>query len=276
MTNKLIRFLEKLGIIENKNEIRAYWAVGKNCPNFGDMLTPYIIEKVSNSKVKICSRRCLKKYFTVTGSILGWTNKNAIIWGAGIITKDQKVKKPAEILAVRGPLTRDNLLRQGCSCPEIYGDAALILPLLFNPGTKKIYKLGIIPHYTDYEKIKRIVEDKSILVINLLNPVEKVIEDINSCENTISSSLHGIIVSHAYNIPSLWVKFSDNLMGDGTKFLDYFLSININPYQAFDFENHKEIKISEITYLINSRKESLPEKIDISGFMRVCPFKCKS
>jgi hypothetical protein len=57
--------------------------------------------------------------------------------------------------------------------------------------------------------------------------LEKVIDKIVSCTFTISSSLHGIVVSHAYNINSLWVRFADTL-GKGPvdlkgdfKFRDY-------------------------------------------------------
>ena len=74
-----------------------------------------------------------------------------------------------------------------------------------------------------------------MLVINLLEPnVEIVLENFNSCEVTISSSLHGLIVSHTYNIPSLWYHLNDKpLYGDNIKFDDYFSSVGIHNYKPF-------------------------------------------
>jgi len=92
-------------------------------------------------------------------------------------------------------------------------------------------------------------ERKDIKVINLINKdIELVINDILSCEKTISSSLHGLIVSDAYNIPNKWVKFNDKLCGDDTKFYDYFKSVKRVDINYIDCLNYKKIK--ENTYNI--------------------------
>jgi len=46
----------------------------------------------------------------------------------------------------------------------------------------------------------------------------------------ISSSLHGLIIAHAYNIPAIWVRLGNRLYGDNIKFRDYLLSVGIEPY----------------------------------------------
>ena len=75
----------------------------------------------------------------------------------------------------------------------------------------------------------------------------KIIDEINSCQVIISSSLHGIITCHAYNIPCLWYKFSEKIVGDGIKFADYFSSVNIKPYNPFKLHlNTKAIDIIKI------------------------------
>jgi hypothetical protein len=43
----------------------------------------------------------------------------------------------------------------------------------------------------------------------------------------VSSSLHGIILAHAYGIPVAWTEFSTGLKGDGVKFLDHYASVGI-------------------------------------------------
>ena len=102
---------------------------------------------------------------------------------------------------------------------------------------------------------------ENLLIIDVLNKPEIVIEQINSCKRTLSSSLHGIIVSHAYGIPSLWCKLGVTpLSGDNIKFEDYFSSVNITPYKdlKLDFKaniieqsNHLFIKKSELSLINN-------------------------
>ncbi|KCZ71782.1 Polysaccharide pyruvyl transferase [Candidatus Methanoperedens nitroreducens] len=250
--------------------IRAYWWSGERNRNFGDALSPYLVEKISHKKPVLCSKHCSKEYYIVTGSVIGAANKNAIIWGAGILYRYEKIKKPKKIFAVRGPLTRKRLLESGYECPEVYGDPALLLPRLYTPKTKKQYDLGIIPHYVDYNRVKNEIDTGDALIINLLDPIEQVIDSVYSCKRTVSSSLHGIITSHTYGVPSVWVEFSNRLVGDGTKFNDYFLSVNIEPYKPFNFKN----QIPSTDELISIADKGTNELcIDLDKLMDSCPFK---
>ncbi len=265
----LLNIFKKYGIIEiDRRKIRSYWWSGEGNRNFGDLLTPYLIYKISGKNAFLCSRKCLKDYYVITGSILGSTNSNAVVWGAGILRLNQKIKKPKRILAVRGPLTRERFLYLGYACPEVYGDPALLLPRFYKPKVKKKYILGIIPHYVDYSRIKKLLNPEEVLVINLLDPVEKVIDNILSCWQTISSSLHGLITSQAYNIPSVWAEFSNKVVGDGTKFKDYFLSVGIEPYEPYNFL--EEIpSTKELIKIASYRKDKI--KLDLNKLMRACP-----
>ena len=176
-------------------------------------------------------------------------NKDTIVWGSGIRDIDQNINKGI-IKSVRGPLTRKRLLEIGCYCPPIYGDPGLLLPLYYNPVVEKKYTLGIIPHYIHYDIVSKMYNGlKGIKVIKLINKdIELVINDILSCEKTISSSLHGLIVSDAYNIPNKWVKFNNKINGDDTKYYDYFKSVKRVDINYIDCSNYK--KIPENTYNI--------------------------
>ena len=99
--------------------------------------------------------RSQKDNYLAIGSTLGMlTNEHTIVWGSGTIDDSRVLDcHPKKILAVRGPLTRQWLLKQGVDCPEVYGDPALLLPRLYTPSVqKKRYKLGIIPHYDDFNQ----------------------------------------------------------------------------------------------------------------------------
>lgn len=234
-----------------------YSRSGDNGKNFGDMLTQYIYKKVIGKEAiyKKPSKVPNDDILFGAGSIIARVEENTIVWGTGIMYMKDTFKKPKKILSVRGPLTRKRCIEQGYDCPEIYGDIGLILPKFYNPKVYKIYKVGIIPHYVDFELVKTMYKnDNSIIIINVLDDTETIIDNILKCEMTISSSLHGLIVSHAYNIKSAWVKFSNKIAGHGTKYIDYYQSLNINninrPIKIDNYKSKSEI-ISIIDKTIN-------------------------
>tara|TARA_R100000935_G_C2813252_1_gene156042 strand:- start:172 stop:993 length:822 start_codon:yes stop_codon:yes gene_type:complete len=260
-----------------------YWSeikfIFKEKENYGDLLSKYLVEKISGKKVKWVHPKkqpwfkLNKKNYLAIGSIIHHSTKNSIVWGSGIIDRNQKVSK-ADFRAVRGPRTRDFLLNLGYDCPKIYGDPALLLPAFYNPTVKKKYRLGVIPHYHDFYLAKEIFGSTSdVLVINLMTmDVEDVTRQILSCEKSISSSLHGLIVSQAYNIPCVWVEFSKKLFGDGVKFTDYFESVAIEPYVPPFLVKNENIDLE--TLFIKFSTLPPQGKLDEvkEALMAVCPF----
>jgi len=211
----------------DKDTIRMSWDQGTN---FGDAFNPYLIKALTNRNVVWVNRKYYHKpYLMSIGSILQKSTSNALVWGTGFISADSKLNEnPKKIYAVRGPRTRNRLIELGYSCPEIYGDPALLIPKIYDPKIEKNYKLGIIPHYVDKDNpnLKNFF-DKDILIIDIKQKNHfEFINQLLSCEKIVSSSLHGIIVSDAYKIPSIWVEFSNKVKGDGFKFLDYFESVH--------------------------------------------------
>ncbi len=218
-----------------------YWSSklyeDKSQENYGDILSRYIVERLSGAPVvffnALKQRKSLfkKKYLMAIGSILAHAQNKAHIWGSGIITREDQIAG-ATFYAVRGPLSRKRILELGHHCPAVYGDPAILWPLYYNPAVNKKYKIGIIPHYVDFKEAQTVYDkDDRATVIDLLNDdVFYVTDRIVECENIISSSLHGVIVAHAYGIPALWVPFSNKLSGDNVKFEDYFRSVEIEPY----------------------------------------------
>lgn len=191
--------------------------------NFGDLLTPYVLDffKVPYEYTKDYSEaNCL-----CIGSIAHKSSPGKIILGSGIIDSNTKVNGRADWKFVRGPKTRDRVLAAGGKCPPIYGDPALLLPKFCRESSKE-YDVGIVPHFVDYEYVNNTYKNYKIIDVINDNPLE-VAKEITKCRYIISSSLHGIIAAHAYNIPAAWVKFSDKLAGDGIKFVDHYESIGL-------------------------------------------------
>jgi hypothetical protein len=218
--------------------MRLYYHDTPRPGNFGDILNKWLVEEISGRKV-VKSPPANNVHICI-GSIIKYASDKMHVWGTGAMWEHDKPSPTAYYHAVRGPLTRDVVLRNGGDCPEIYGDPALLLPQFFNPEVPKKYKLGIIPHYVDYKAVKQAFPKHK--VINLINadPLA-VVKEILQCEEIVSSSLHGIIAAQAYGVPAAWVQtIEGKLSGDGTKFRDYFLSTNqeiYTPYELKDLDN---------------------------------------
>lgn len=210
--------------------------------NFGDLITPYFLNKYCGNNSYEFSFNDNTAKIISCGSIMRLCNENTIVYGSGIRDIDQNINKGI-IQFVRGPLTRERLLKIGCYCPPVYGDPGLLLPLYYKPNINKTHKLGIIPHYIHYDIVSKMYKNSNkIKIINLMNDnIELVINEILSCEKIISSSLHGLIVSDAYKIPNKWVKFNNKINGDDTKFYDYFKSVDRRDTLYIDCMNYKNI-----------------------------------
>ena len=215
--------------------------------NFGDILSKYIVEKVSGKKVVWQNPHeinRIKRAFTTTylaiGSILQFATNYCTIWGSGLIDSNSEAPDKANYIAVRGPETARILRERGCSVPMVYGDPGLLASKYFPVQVAKESPLGIIPHYAEVEDFKAFARvsgvSDEIKIIDLRKDVMTVIEEILSCELILSSSLHGLIVPMSYGIPAYRFEFSNKISGDGIKYIDYFKSVGIDPYEPMFFD----------------------------------------
>lgn len=230
--------------------------------NFGDQLNPYLIKKIWNLESIKINEGSSENHLMMLGSILNEANPKTLVMGAGFVSPDSFFTGNPKILSVRGNLTKKILGTRGYAENEIkIGDPAIILPDFYKPansGTR--FKIGIVPHIIDYERAEKIfsgIEDCTIIDLRLTRDcdeveIESIIDQITSCDCVISSSLHGLIVAHAYGIPGLWCEISDGVLGDGFKFRDYF-SAHTNDYKVVPKLDFKEIeRIDQIDDLIRT------------------------
>ena len=250
--------------------------VGDPYTNVGDIVTPYLYKKITNKKPQNWTNyfKTNKDVIYGAGSILSnfTTMKNVIIWGSGVMTNKENLNNVKKILAVRGPITRKMFLDKNIDCPEIYGDPSLCLPRVYPKSLTNKYKLGIIPHFIDFDIIYNLFGDNSnVIIINVRLEPEKFIDEVCKCNKTISTSLHGLIISHAYSIPSVSIKIGDRLCGDGTKFIDYKLSIGLNNKKIEDI-NINKTNINDLIHLVdNEQQPKFP--INTDKLWECCPFK---
>lgn len=268
-----------------------YVRCGPNKSNMGDLIGPYLYAKLNNGQEIGTPATSSMPVFFTCGSILQpqLIGPNAVVWGSGIIARRGSfARKPKLVTAVRGPLSRKALIASGIPCPEIYGDPGLLLPLFYpkDPQAKPKFRVGIVPHYVDYTHMKKAFENNpNVCVVQMdyvdpKNPtiagtVEGVCRELLQCECTISSSLHGLILSHAYGIPGAWMTTKNQLFGDGIKYLDYYASIGFSeakPMHPIPWTSVVADK-NNIEALILSYAGAKPKAMpDLNKLLEACPF----
>jgi len=214
-----------------EGHLLTYWWDRK--PNFGDAIGPWLVRAMTGRPV-VNSRwaKPQPSLFTV-GSVVGHLDAPGHqLWGSGLIKplgpgKLQRIgpNRPAAIHAVRGGLTRHELTTKlGWEVPEVYGDPALLLPRYLEPARPAdgAGEIAVVPHYSHKSHFAG-VDGPGLNVVNVGNGLERVVAQIAHASHCISTSLHGIIIAHAYGVPWTWLRLGDQpLSGDAFKFEDFF------------------------------------------------------
>ena len=234
--------------INKKGEVNSYWWDGK--ANFGDLIGPYIINKISGKPVvNVRNNRSESAIFSVGSIITMLDRKGAIVWGSGLISElddnqAERLTRAAPIVkAVRGKLTKHILEeRLGWNIPNVFGDPALLLPDYYWPTAPKNNDIVICPHFSHKHHFNQLQETSGFHVLDVASPLEEVLSSIASASICISSSLHGIIVAQAYGIPWVWLYFEDaHLSGSDLKFRDFFSTLEPFNSGCYEIKKGQEI-----------------------------------
>lgn len=187
--------------------------------NAGDMITKPILEHFGYRVEPVGYEETGK--LVGVGSIITEVAPGDYVWGTGSMY-DKKIDIPyANILAVRGKLTRK--LITGSHVPQVYGDPGLLISLVYNPEVEVMHDVGVIPHYVDKHLVK-VNENEHF--IDIQADWRTVVREIKSCRSIVSSTLHGLVFAEAFGIPATWVKYSDNIHGGTFKYHDYLTGTN--------------------------------------------------
>lgn len=272
--------------------------------NWGDDLNYYYLHQLTRRPIVFrhnfrIARWLRHNNYLCIGTLLDgqkYKDSHTVIWGSGCSGADRGLPTPQKVLAVRGPKSREYLQSQGIDCPEVHGDPALLLPLVYQPRRgvqcsiaassvqevkKASYRLGIIPHVVDLhhpviEEIREKHADE-ILIIDLAHYKKwtDVIDQICSCERILSSSLHGLIVSDAYQVPSCWIELTGKISGGYFKYLDYAASVSrifSAPMLIESFAVFADVVEHADSYFSCAEAEKIKELQ--RGLITTAPFEC--
>lgn len=214
--------------------MRLHWYQSKN---FGDALSPRIVEKLSGEKAIWSSMPCAE--IVAIGSVLFggtslfWNRAKLLspkglaklgqkvldclqprltIWGSGFlfdegVTSAIKVRN-FDVRAVRGKNSLEILKRLGFADDGIaLGDPGLLFPMLLDQKPETKYDVGIVPHFSDKEAgarkaVELAAKGMKVKLVDVLqdDPLETV-REIGECAKILSSSLHGLVTADAFGIP---------------------------------------------------------------------------
>ncbi len=253
--------------------------------NWGDDINFEFIKLMSGRRVSvyfenpIAMKFDLNNYLCIGSTINYLCTPNTQIWGAGVI--DPKIglrTVPKCVHAVRGPLTREYLNAKAIECPDVFGDPALLLPYFYKPTRKRNAKdrlpISIIPHCTEYSTVCQMKQFSGNPLVKIINMARydqwtDVVDEICDSKAVFSSSLHGLIVAEAFGIPNYWLNISSQVIGDGFKYRDYFLSIGKHPREPIVLTNLSGL---EAHALDNPWTKGT---INLQRLMAACPFGIK-
>jgi pyruvyltransferase len=235
--------------------------------NFGDELSPLILQGLTQSEINRVSRFRSRKLLAL-GSIIWAAKPGDEVWGSGLLGHERRLNLGGvKFHGVRGPKTRDRLLAMGAVVPEVFGDPALLLPEFCKPVTEKKYRLGVVPHFSQFFAAKKLMPpDDNVLLIDVKKSAPAVVEDIASCELICASSLHGLIVADALQIPNAWVTFT-KLSEDGAfKFEDYYAAAKVR-HVPLEIRATEQLGLAE-----KAAKGRRPAAIDLAPLRRSFPY----
>ena len=217
--------LQELNLSEGQR-INLWWAYKPLPGNLGDSLNPHLIEFLTDVPPLWCKAG---KGMMAIGSTIERAKAGCDVWGSGLISMSTTFKTDCNFKAVRGPYTHQRLIEAGAKCPKVFGDPAILLPLFIQPSRQfKRTKIGVIPHYQhahyDFAGCDQVISvDRATL-----EDFKEFVDEINQCAFVFSSSLHGLILCRAYEVPCARIIFErDQLIGDDVKFADYRLGVGL-------------------------------------------------
>lgn len=248
LNNKYILFTKKKTV---KHRVNLNYC--HDFKNIGDNISPVIVRYVSKVHgIDARQKTAVTSHLYAIGSIITAGAQDCTIWGSGLLNTrilGRLNGRKLDIRAVRGPLTRTVLMDWGYTVPEIYGDPAVLMPLLYNPEIDKKYPVSVITHVnegTDMPNCKVHVIDVAT------DDYKRFVQEIKASELVVSSSLHGIIFAEVYGVQAVMLRPKTDLF----KYFDYYYSTKRYSFPIADtVEEALKIKPVKLPDFEEMRKE---------------------
>lgn len=227
--------------------------------NLGDALSPFIVQAELDHFFGTTARAPTKRLLAI-GSILHKARDGDVIWGTGsngMKADDEYSFANLDVRAVRGPITADLLRRKGVECPEVFGDPAILLPLVIpKPNVQRGSKPLIIPHFSDRSRVSA----RWNVLRTEGSDFHNFVRAIVSSPVVYSASLHGIIIAESYGVPAVLVT---NAKSESEhKYRDYYESTGRSQFATAETFDEAAVKsppaIPDLSSMRHALRQSFP------------------
>lgn len=241
-----------------KNKILGKVNQGFVYGNAGDIFNKDLITYLYNQETFNIRNKGSK--LLLVGSIASVIKENDIIngigWKGNNLQDISEHIKNATVYGVRGPLTKQLFIEYNADLSKLKFelDPGLLVKEVYNLNIKNNTNKQIIfiPHYKDEKEYKGNYP-KEFKFVSIDNHPKTVAKEIMKSKTVYTSSLHGIIFSHALNKPCVFVAPQSN--EPMFKYQDYFLSIDIE--MPIPLKNIFEAKIGKDTATVLNKTISM-------------------
>jgi pyruvyltransferase len=193
--------------------------------NFGDLLGPLIIDGMIRHLG--LGEPVRSAQLMSVGSVLHLASSGAVVWGSGVNGKMPRddIPNDLDIRAVRGPRTAEALRAKGYAPPEVFGDPALLLPLLRPDlaAKRRLWDVAVVPNLNDRAAYG------GRRVLNPRLPLRWCLHQITASRLVVGSSLHGVIVAEAFGVPARLIRSQHE---DELKYRDYYEATGRPDFQS--------------------------------------------
>lgn len=196
--------------------------------NAGDILTREVLARTYPGTTPINVKQGPR--ILCVGSLAHQVKAGDVLSGIGCRTDQLPAPNSSNhyIHGLRGPISYDIFKSAGYDVSQVkfLADPGLLIGGMVPDRAPKKGHVVFVPHYRERKIIRKRVPP-GIHIIDIDNIPLRIAHQIQRAECVYSSSLHGIVFSHALKRPCVLVRPATQ--EPMLKFEDYFLSVGINP-----------------------------------------------
>ena len=185
--------------------------------------------------------------------------------------KDYVPPSNLDVKLVRGPLTREILVKHGNNVQEKYCDPGVLVPFLYNIELKQktTQDVLVLLHWETKYKNHNLIKELDAASLkhwdmSLHQPID-IMNEIAKTRVVVSNSLHGIIVAECMGKPVLWLTNGKEGQ-DKFKYYDYYLG------SGRTYDDIKVLDWTPNTNIMELEFTKLP-KIDFTSLIETFPFE---